>query len=185
MSKEVLAFDMDGVLYPWQEQFLRHLQVIHGYTGDMRDLFCEGRFFCSQSELWQDNMICTEFLYSQRPPLRETIELLNRLAEKFEIMYITSRPEDVRNTTEHYLKTYKFPCNESLIMSRDKVTEIRMAAPDYYVEDRGDIAVAIDNFTKVFLFAQPWNEQYRDKFEVINNLVELESKLLGEENCKA
>jgi uncharacterized HAD superfamily protein len=183
MNKRLLGLDLDGVLYPWQEQMLQHLQLYYNYTGTMRDLFCgKDGFFNSHNVMWRHNMTRLEPIYNTRPPSKEQMQTVHNLSEQFELVYITNRPEDVRMSTERYLRVYDYPDRESLIMCDDKVTEVRMISPDFYVEDRGDIATKLKEFTHVILYAQEWNEEYQNNFSLVHNLGELESMLLSGES---
>lgn len=178
MSKKKLYFDLDGVLYPWQEQMLQHLTLCCGYIGTMEDLFCgPDCWFNTHNKLYEYNMIRIETLYETRPPTKQLIDKLNDFKERFEIGYITQRPEDIRRVTERYLRNYKFPSNENLIMTDNKSDSIRMIECDYYVEDCGDVAETLDKLTKVFLYKQLWNGQFRNMFTTIGSIYELEDAI--------
>ena len=169
---------MDGVLYPRQKSMYEYLKMHCGYIDNYDVLFTTSNFWASKNDVYRKNMTSIENLYSNFPPDMKDVELLQELSEKYDIIYITARPEAVELTTLEYLKRYNYPNPTNVIFSQDKIKDIRVAGCEWYVEDRLEFARELKKFTNVILKLQPWNRAARNEFKnVIFSLQELRSIL--------
>jgi len=175
-----LGFDIDGVLYPWQE--VAYIQAVddHKDFGYSFEDFWRKGIDDTLPKLYMKNLVRNPLLLEIKIPNPELIEMLNRLASKWDIEYISSRPEELFRVTSRYLRKYKFPEADTLILSDTIITDIRLANFDYYIEDRSDIANQLAKFTKVILVSRPYNkgDLLDNSIIRIDNILDLERILI-------
>jgi hypothetical protein len=156
-----LGFDLDGVLYSWTEVVYRELVDHHGLT------IPYDAFWTNQqkgddpySKVFWDNLVRIPTFCSALKADPIDVAILNVLASKYEIYYITSRPEDVRLATQNWLIREKFPTPRNLILGKSKVDAIKELNIKYYVEDLSKYVDVLKDLTTVIMKRQPWNEAY-------------------------
>ncbi len=105
--------------------------------------------------------------------------MLERLREKYNIYYITSRPESSKEITARYLYAWGFPDFQNLIYTKDKPRVIQQMDIKVYVEDRVELAVSMHPYTKVFLVNKPYNQKFivPEGMTRIENTVDVERYL--------
>ena len=168
-----IGFDVDGVLYDWHD-------VVHDYCvqelGIKEDFLTFWRKIVAEeySKTFLYNLINDPLLVIKRnidPPI---LKLLNDLSKKYEIFYITSRPNAVRNATQYWFRTNRLPQIENLtICQGDKIPYIKDFKIELFVEDMKKHALALKDITTVVLVRKPWNEEVQDQFICINSVLEL------------
>jgi uncharacterized HAD superfamily protein len=179
MSKKILGMDLDGVLYSFTEAVYNDLKV-------------RNKIDCSYPEFWSttsgngygnsifwDNTIKTSIYYSSLIPRLDDLEIMHRLAEKFTILYITSRPKEVETVTKWYLKNYNYPNYKDVYFASDgkKRVFISSLGVDTYVEDMPKHVNELKNICHLILMKQPWNTELWSYSPAVNNLAELERYL--------
>lgn len=162
--REVFGYDIDGVLYDWHSVLYDH--VVKEY-GEKR----------SAEKFWKDaknnNPPYTKMFWRNATENRafltklmvdkEIVESVNRMAEVFDIYYITHRPKEVEFTTARWLKTNGFPFPENLIItSGDKAVPIKSVGCSYFIDDREHIVKSLKNVCNVIGVRKLWHE---DKLE--------------------
>jgi 5'(3')-deoxyribonucleotidase len=156
-----IGYDLDGVLYPWQEVVYEN---IHLFT--KRPLEDYATFWNQQvrefgDTFWNSILEYVPF-YTQRGPIEDSLETVLELSKRYDTCYITSRPECIRYATKWWLDYYKFPCTDNLIFSREKQTIIRLEGVDIFVDDRTEYMEKTKNICGAYLVDQDWNKGYID-----------------------
>lgn len=169
---KTLGFDLDGVLYPWQE-------VTYSYIKSNSDNHIEpynnfwNTFDDKYPRIYIDNLLELPMLYSCRVPDKNDLKILDTLNRHYYIIYITARMREVEWTTRKYLEGYSYPNPKEVYFTDDKHIEIIKHEVDYFVEDRPKYLNQIKGLTEVILMKQPYNRDYWDEFPSINKLDEL------------
>jgi uncharacterized HAD superfamily protein len=170
MIKSV-GVDIDGVLYDWHRSVYDWHTNFKNYTGSFNEFWTEG--VSKFDTAWWEYTCSLDILYSDRPPVNDCLFFLNNIKDKFEIYYITSRPECVKTTTEQYLKRYKLPFRDNLILTDDKVNVARRLKLTYAIDDLPAHVEALSKITKVFMMAKPWNIYIQNKYITVKSLTEI------------
>ena len=91
-------------------------------------------------------------------PLDGAIDAVTRLADHFNLLIVTSRPQHVAEITQRWLATQGFPDHE-LLFSEPGGKHVAGPKPDFAVDDDREQAYAF-HFADVraILFAHPWNK---------------------------
>ena len=103
-------------------------------------------------------------------PTPECTNFLNKVKYRFDIYYITGRPNSVKTTTELFLKRYKFPFRENLIFTEDKANTCRRLQIDYYIEDLPVNMKVLSKIANTIMIARPYNKEYRDTYTTASSL---------------
>lgn len=156
--KENIGFDLDGVCYPWQE-IVHAYCYSHNITTESNPKIFWTKWKVEHEDILTDLVNITAF-YDNGTPYTGLLNMLERLSEKYNIYYITSRPSNVEEITAKYLFAWGFPDFQNLIFTKDKPQVIKALDIKYYVEDRVELAVAMHPYTKVFLVDKPYNESF-------------------------
>jgi uncharacterized HAD superfamily protein len=166
-----IGIDMDGVLYNWHESLYEHCRLFEGYEGSYWEFWNNYRNVMTEEHL--EYLIQLDTLYSNILPTKQCKELLNNLASRYEIFYVTARPKTVQTTTESYLKRHKFPFRENLVFSEDKVSVARRYQFSFAIDDHPKHLKGLSEVTSVVMVLQPWNKEYRDVFPTAVNLLDI------------
>jgi len=157
MTTECIGFDLDGVLYDWHGVVYQHLCIFHKLNIDYKTFWTEATNIYSDN-FWNGiERIVT--LYGKLPPSDSLLDTLNYLARKYNIIYVTSRPEEVEKSTRHYLERWSFPEYDQVFFYKDKTIPVRKSQCSYFVEDKVDNILQLENHTNVIIKSQPWNKQ--------------------------
>lgn len=165
-----IAFDLDGVLYPWHESIMTHLKAFKNLDVSFSAFWKNPHDFVSKEHL--DYLLSINSIYFDSYPYAGSQEVLNKLAEEHSIFYITSRPSDCFHATKRYLSRHGFPQVENLILSDKKAHFCRLLEIDYFFEDREEYVIMLQNLCKVILIRKPWNEHLWDEFITIGSVLE-------------
>jgi uncharacterized HAD superfamily protein len=143
--RETLGLDLDGVLYDWRRAVWPMFVAEYGEVRSFHDFWfeeerAERNGESVYNELFWRNLVLREDLYEACPPKKGVVETLWKLKQKYNLVYITHRPLQVKFITEWWLKSYDFPERDMLIISSlPKHLLTRQYGCDYYVEDREKI----------------------------------------------
>jgi len=143
MSKPIVGFDLDGVLYNWRNAVWDAL--VHDYKEKRtffifwteEELASEGIGESHYNKMFWNNLVRREDLYSNVVPKAGVVDALKSLSVGYDIKYITHRKEWVKWVTESWLRRYDFPNVDELVFTdKEKHLAVRQHNCDYYVEDR-------------------------------------------------
>lgn len=172
----IIAFDLDGVLYPWHEivfAFFKEQGIVPPETSF--DFVWGERLFERQVAY----AASLPFLYSRAGASKELVSFLRDLAGRNEIYYITSRPPEARFSTALYLERYGFPFFHNLIFTKTKDKVALFLGVDFFVEDSGPTAEKLGRFCDVILIKGAHNKPYWDKFLSFPSTIEALKFLLS------
>lgn len=173
---KIIALDIDNCLYPWSVAVYNEL-YIHNKVGCTYDEFWRNHVQM-YNHMWWDNMCKVDFLYSTQIPRKEELDFLKEISKTYKIYYITSRPIEVKLTTEQYLNRYEYPQRENLIFTKEKGLVCNSLGVTFMLEDQPHhIKDLIGAGVETVIMNQIWNEQAQFSCKRINNLLELRSIL--------
>lgn len=174
--KESIGLDVDGVLYPWAESVCAYYKLYKNYLGTEYNFYKNFYKYVSDNDL--QYIITLQDLYYKHTPSPSLMRLLNRLSEKFNIFYITARPEEVERVTRKYFRDFNFPQKDNIIFSEDKDVYARLLKLSFFVEDSVKNAEKLNKVCTTFLVRTPHNENYSGEVPMLNSILELERILL-------
>jgi 5'(3')-deoxyribonucleotidase len=173
MTKEVIAVDIDEVLFPMAPTFLHHYNTQHGtvYTVDqMTSYYLET--LTGDTEEYMLSKI-KEYLktenYRSGQPITGSIDAIQELRKRFNLALVTSRNRFYRGSTEEFLETHFGGLYDQLHYTHNA------EGPDVYIpkhvicKDIGAIALVDDHLSNVISCAEngiqgilfgdyPWNQ---------------------------
>lgn len=179
MNKSI-AFDLDGVLYPWTTFAYEKCRELGFAKTNIEDFF-ENVFDQVLPKILKQNILTDQLLYYKTLVNNEHGELVKKFDKAgWDIYYITLRPENCHFTTRIWLKNSKLPQYENIFFPDKKSTIIRQYNIQYKIEDREKIVEDVKNFCDVFLVNTYWNRNYKQPSNCIriDSILELEGYLL-------
>lgn len=174
MKCENFGFDLDGVLYDW---FTALIPLFKSFGFDVSSPQEVYKILKKRDELFIKNIAAIPMPYTTMQPSKKTVEIANKISERFNIFYITYRPQSSYIAVINWLKKYRFPDYENLIMSVDKTVDIRINKIKYFVEDNPSIVEKIKGITNVIYKRNFYGTEIKNIFAEIKNLEELEEVL--------
>lgn len=162
--RATFGFDIDGVLYDWHRAAYDYVVFRMGEKRSFEDFW---KFTITNKNeppydrpFW-NNIVRDLTLLTRYGTPKSVPDTVNKLAEDFDIVYITHRPREARWTTYWWLKSNGFPVlpqGENLhVSSEQKDRTIRYFNCEYYVEDRENIIKTLTNITKPIGVRKPWH----------------------------
>lgn len=183
MSRKMIGFDLDGVLYNWHMAVYEFLNNTGVETGTF-DEFWSGGHKVLNGESFEDyssikwHSLCNNPILFDRPEhFTNEVGFLQTLTKEHDVMYITARNQDVERVTKRMLKKYDFPNPEEVIFAKDKTVPVILNGVDLFVEDQIGNCRALKDLTKVLVFEQPWNKEIWSGFDTISSLEEVKNYL--------
>jgi len=168
---KAIGLDLDGVLYSWHRSIYEYFHRFKGYEGTCTDFWTtEYKKF---DEEWWNSIVTIDIFYSDRQPTKDCFNFLDNIKDRFEIYYITGRPNCVKTTTEQYLRRFKFPFRDNLIFSNDKVNVARLLKLSYAVDDLPNQVESLSKVTRTIMVAQPYNKELWDTYTTVHSLTEI------------
>lgn len=168
-----IAFDLDGVLYDWHHAWHTECRIHEENTPEDFEEFWT-KYVPQKSDFAVDNYYTKlQHLYSNMPPVKGLLDMMNKISSVHSIYYITSRPEYVRTTTEAYLRRWEYPQRDNLFMTLDKTVDARALAIDLFVEDKVENLEALSQFTKVLGIKQIWNKFAWDNYTFLTLVLDV------------
>ena len=187
-----LAFDIDGVLYPWHElileQFIREERVPLETT--VGDIFGYGKYFDRLPKSIR-NQYLRDPTYYYEPIIREGAgDVIDALKDTWDILYITARYSNLEAVTRAWAWNMRLPKpHQNLyVVDGDKRAVARALGVTVFVEDHLKYVEQLWDICSVVLLSRPWNESYegyehtRIEHVRINTLHELVPLLNGNAN---
>ena len=171
---KTIGFDIDGVLYDFQLALYNHLTVFHGLSQNFKNFWTEERagYSIFKKEFWH-NMV-------RIPPLYEVFDIkesdkivLDKLAKKFELIYVTHRPNEIKFVTDEWFGRNEIPYFYNIYFVKDKSIPISKHQCIYFIDDDVRNIVELENITNAILFKREWHTDENLKYPYISNLGEL------------
>ncbi len=159
MPKPVVAVDIDEVLAPWMEHYLKHHNLHRPNKLEWQDMTRENFIDVDLVDHFYE---VTQHLHKVEP-LPEAKELLERLAEKYELVIVTSRREIFTEVTRNWIAKH-FPeiFKDILIgnLETPKSVLCKKAGAKVLIDDNLDFALeCVERGIRVLLFGDyPWNK---------------------------
>lgn len=175
MAKKRIGFDIDGVLYPWHSLVYDSFKE---YSGDI----CEEKFWKEwfQSDIrpiFVKNILADISLFGKFQMRAELQEMLERIKEKYDIFFVTQRPEGAFTITKRWLTDVNL-YDDNLYLVEDKALMSRILNLDYFIEDRPENVNKLKLVVKTFIVSTPFNMDYYDENVIrLNYTVDLEDYL--------
>lgn len=166
-----VGFDLDGVLYEWHEAVYDYFKMFREYKDSYTTFWRNYRTILTNEDWGTITEISP--LYGCKNPPTGCQDFLSKVADKYEIYYITFRPKSAELTTENYLKRFDFPFRENLIFTPDKANHARLLKLKYFTEDRQDYIEPLSKVTNVILRARPWNEDIWDVYPTAHSFSDM------------
>lgn len=163
-----LGLDLDGTLYDWHTPVYNYHVLYRGFEGSFNK-FWGGE---EQKSLPYEHLCGIDTFYSSSMPTKDIIDFLSYVRDRFNIYYITARPDSVRLTTEQYLRRYDFPSNDNLIFTDDKVNMARKLNLDYMIEDSSHQVINLSKIVFTIMVARPWNKHIWDEYPTVRTLMQ-------------
>ena len=110
--------------------------------------------------------------YNRRNIRSHILNAVKRLAETYQIYYITTRPKSARTTTETWIERCGLPYPNNLIITQNKKPYIAMLECDYFVDDKHKTIDEIKDVTNAILFKS--NYMYDEDVEGYNYIETLD-----------
>ena len=185
--KMKIGIDIDDVLVNFMENFLKHSNLKNKTFFNVSDV--------KNYHLWETGIhdskeesvkAVAEFLNSKSFDELNLIEgvkeILEKISEIYDIYFITSRPEDIKDKTENFLRK-NFPKNNFKVIYSGEIHGGKSKAEicsdfgiPFMVEDNAVYALdCARKGVKVFLLEKPWNKNHEEHPNIIkiNHLKEV------------
>lgn len=186
-----IGIDIDDVIVNFMEGFLEHSNLKNNTFFRVDDIknyhLWEAGLHDSKEESIKE---VAEFQNSENFDklnlIEDVKEILEKISEIYDIYFITSRPKDLKDKTENFLRK-NFPKNNFKIVYSGEIHGGKSKAEicnDFeipiMIED--NVVYALDcarNGIKVFLLEKPWNKNHEGHSNIvkINNLKEVLEKI--------
>jgi len=168
MGAKRIGFDVDGVIYFWHEQVLEFAKtasiVPMDFTMDQFWGWPDG-FFYGCSEPFKEMVTRNKSLYKVKELRSDVYDVLWKIAEHYDIFYLTARVNGLTRATLGWFKWSKLPNNSSnniFMVDNGKRDLILAEKPCYYVEDRVEYIEDLKDITQVIHLVRPWSRHYYD-----------------------
>jgi uncharacterized HAD superfamily protein len=175
--KEKLGMDLDGVIYPFVKAVETYCRITYGYAGTTDE------FERNIDKYWKlynlDWIVESPNIYQKFIPEKKMMALIQDLSSKYQIFYVTSRPESLLRITEKYLRDYDFPQRNNLVFTQDKDVFARLVGLTYFVEDNVENACKLAKACMSFLVKTPYNDGATGNFKVLESVYDLRGLLLS------
>ena len=168
MNKSI-GVELDGTTYTWHQAVYEYYQVHKNYIGSYTNFWTNE--YKNITDAGWEFLINVDIFYSSQMPTEDCMNFLNNIKYRFDIYYLTSRPDYVKVTTEQFLKRYKFPFRDNLIFTNDKVSDARRLKLSYCLDDMPHHVEALAKVTNVIMIAQPWNKGIWDVYPTAHSLM--------------
>lgn len=166
----LMGLDLDGVLYEWHTSVYDYCVRFRDYTKSITEFWTNPYESCDM-DFW-NTITEVDIFYSNMSPTPDCVKFLDVVKEKFELYYITSRPDYVKTTTQQYLRRYGFPYQDNLIFTKDKVNMARKLQLSYIILDNVENVKSLSNVTNTILRARPWNKEIWDLYPTCHSLMD-------------
>lgn len=171
-----VAFDLDGVLVPWHEAVYDYAVRFEHEELDFKNFWIE--FDRHYNEIHIYNTLHNPLFVESSILDFAIVDMINRIAEKHQVYYITSRPKGLERVTIKWLKRNRLPSIDNLYITYYKELPISLFKIDLMIEDRPSNYRKLSPYTRVLLVPKPWHTG-TEELEKLENLLDLE-KIIGD-----
>lgn len=175
--KRTIGLDLDGVLYPWHEIIYDEVKFRKGIEEDYREFWRKAKEEDYHRPLLEQ-LVEVPMFYNRRNIRSNILNVVNKLAETYQIYYITTRPESARQATQSWFERCGLPYSNNLIITQNKKPYIAMLECDYFVDDKHKTIDDIKDITNAILFKSDY--MYDEDVEGYNYIETLDELLESE-----
>ncbi len=165
IKPEEIAFDIDGVVADTIGAFLREAREKYGIFIKYEDI---KEYELSKAVNMKEEILielAKRILYEPLEmgirPIKGAIEVLKRLSDKVELLFVTARPD--KEGIERWLKRYFDKTRFHVIATgrhEEKANLLKEYGKRYFVEDRLETCYILKDFQITpIVFEQPWNRK--------------------------
>jgi uncharacterized HAD superfamily protein len=187
-KKSKIGWDIDDIIFPLMKNYLAFHNNKHGTNLELTDVHNYHLWKCGIHNSKEESV--KDVLEFQNSPDFDRIdlipgarEILVGISERFEIHFVTSRPEEIKNKTEILLNK-NFPKNGFKILYSGEIYGGNLSKAEIckrnniplLIEDNPDYAIdCARNGIRVILLNHPWNAncEKHEKIIRINELKEV------------
>jgi hypothetical protein len=177
LKKDVLAFDVDGVIVDYFPPFLAHVNKVMETNWHVED--CTSHNMAVGLGISTERMrellasYETEDVIAELPPVDQAIESLTRLKEKYDIAIITGRKMEWENSTKIWFNKHfphvtiyhatgrHNPFGGLTGMNKPQIAE-QIGALCMVEDNEFEFVHWDSNLVEPICFAQPWNRSLRE-----------------------
>lgn len=158
------GIDIDGTV-TCPTALLPHINKAYNVNlvlDDIKEYDLTTAFDVDKEEFFKWYKTVEEEIYDLSPPQEYARKVLQDWKERYELFYISARPETVYHTTENWFKRKEIPYNHiELIGSHYKIEAAKKHGVDAFFEDKHDNAVDLHEELDipVILFDTPYNRK--------------------------
>ncbi|MFA5004222.1 MAG: hypothetical protein WC498_03025 [Candidatus Saccharimonadales bacterium] len=173
MRKQIVAIDIDEVLFPMAPTYLEYHNAVHGTSYTVNDLTSYYIEHLTGETVEQVMAKIEAYLgtahYKETGPMPGSIEVIRKLSEKYELVVITARDPFYRGSTEEFIAKHYPELFKALHYTH--ILEVPgKTRPKYEIcKEVGAIMLIDDNLSNVIACAErgissvlfgdyPWNQ---------------------------
>ena len=157
-SRLILGVDLDNVLALTDSLIRKLIKKIFKISLQQNNIIEFDYYRCGINK--EQNRIVLDCFHSVEcsnvKPIKDAIEALQSLLNKFTIYIVTSRPPQTRNLTLQWIKRHKIPFDKLIFIKtkRDSKTSFNI-----FIEDHRETAYSMARKGVIsFLLDYPWNQ---------------------------
>jgi uncharacterized HAD superfamily protein len=120
---------------------------------------------------WEKENKIARKIFESAEPIEGAAETLNQLAQKYEIVYLTARPEWAKELSVNWLSKHGFPKAE-IVCTQDKYSWIKENGALMMFEDDPKHIKEIQTLIQVLVHAQPWNQGFETRFNNWRDIID-------------
>lgn len=154
-----IFIDLDGVLYSFINAFWDELVWYHNMPESLYSEYMDNPDKYINTHLGKQ-LVHTPIIYERYKSVPKEKVALDKLAEIYEICYVTSRPTDVYLATKHWLTREHFP-EGTIYFTSEKGKLAEELQPIFAVEDQEHHIESMRNFTNVFIMDHYYNKHVK------------------------
>jgi uncharacterized HAD superfamily protein len=188
-GKPKIGVDIDDIIFPLMGNYIKFHNKMHDTKFKLEDVYnyhlWKSGIHASKEESVKDVLEFQNSSYFDKIDLISGAkEVLEEISKNYEIYFVTSRPEEIKNKTEALLNK-NFPKNGFNILYSGEIYGGKLSKVEIcnnfgipmLIEDNPDYAInCARNGINVFLLNHPWNKNC-EKHERIIRVNELEEVL--------
>lgn len=162
-NKKTIGVDMDNTIFPLLEAILPAYNLKYNDTLTIQDFkeYDVRKTIHSECKNFFGEFV-TKSIFKNARPYEKSVEVLTKLSEDYNILFVTACDSNTLGIREEWLKTF-FPFFESSMLVRMKYKSqlnIDLLIDDY------DKNLKYGNYKKI-LFVQPWNHSSVGQYDSI------------------
>ncbi|MBI4322159.1 MAG: hypothetical protein HY675_27010 [Chloroflexi bacterium] len=156
-----IGVDLDGVVVDMGPVLLRQLSTICGREIRVDEIYCydlETALSLDERQIEQLlEIVRSETTYLTAPAMDGALEALSAL-KQHDVIFVTSRPEEVRQATETWLRSHGLEHRDVVFTGHGKKVAGTMGLNVFIEDDIGTALGLASAGLSVLLFDHPWNQ---------------------------